>query len=71
MRMEAIAVGLRQASAMLGISRRQVQNFVRAKILRSSKIGRRRLIRVADIEHFVRRDQPTPAKKVVTKRGSR
>jgi len=58
--MEPLAVNVQGAGAMLGISARQVQKFIEQNILRSRKIGRRRLILVDDLRKFVRSDQPEP-----------
>lgn len=48
---------------MLGISPRSIQNYVRVKTLPARKIGRRTVIRVRDLEVFMRADQPSPAPK--------
>lgn len=58
--MERITVSVQDAGAMLGISARQVQIFIEQNILRSRKIGRRRLILVDDLRKFVGSDQPEP-----------
>ncbi len=50
--MDAVLVNAEEASARLGISRTAVYGLVRDKRLKSCKIGRRRLIRVADLEQF-------------------
>jgi excisionase family DNA binding protein len=57
---ERIAVDLRAASEMLSVSRRTLENYIRAKLLPARKLGRRRLILVRDLETSVRRDQPSP-----------
>jgi excisionase family DNA binding protein len=58
-----IAVSVREAAAMLGISPRSIQNYVRVKTLAARKIGRRTVIRVRDLEAFLRADQPSPISK--------
>lgn len=57
---ERLAVSIREAAGMLGISSRSVQNYLRLKLLPARKIGRRTLIRVRDLEAFLRADQPSP-----------
>lgn len=55
-----LAVSVREAAAMLSISPRSVQNFLRAKVLPSRKIGRRTVISVRSLETFLRTDHPSP-----------
>jgi hypothetical protein len=57
-----LAVGLREGAAMLGISPRTLQNYVWAKRFPSTKIGRRTVVLVRDLELFLREDQPSPAR---------
>jgi excisionase family DNA binding protein len=56
---ERLAVDTREAAHMLGVSPRTIQNYLRAKILPSRRIGKRRLILVRSLEQFLRRDQPS------------
>jgi excisionase family DNA binding protein len=58
-----IAVSIREAAAMLSISPRSVQNYIRTKTLPARKIGRRTLISVRSLENFLRTDQPSPVAK--------
>jgi hypothetical protein len=58
-----LAVSVRDAAAMLGISSRSIQNYVAAKILPGRKIGRRTVIPVRALENFLRADQPSPVVK--------
>jgi excisionase family DNA binding protein len=58
---DRLAVNVREAAAMLGISPRSVQSHIQRKNLRSRKIGKRTLILVRDLEAFLKRDQPSPA----------
>ena len=55
-----LAVSKRDASVMLGMSVRSVENYIAAKIIPSRKIGKRRLILVSDLERFLRSDHPSP-----------
>ncbi len=58
---EKLAVGIRGAAQMLGVSPRTVQNYVSAKILPARKIGRRTVILVRSLEVFLRADHASPA----------
>ena len=57
-----LSVGLREAARRLSVCEKTIHNLVRAKQLKSFRIGRRHVIRVADLESFVKRDHPTKAK---------
>jgi excisionase family DNA binding protein len=59
---ERLAVSVREAAAMLGISPRSIQNYVSSKRLPARKIGRRTLIPVRALEAFLRTDQPSPSR---------
>jgi excisionase family DNA binding protein len=56
---QKIAVGIREAAAMLSISPRSVQKLIRLKTLEARKIGRRTLIPVCALEALLRKDQPS------------
>jgi excisionase family DNA binding protein len=56
-----LAVSVREAAAMLGISPRSVQNYIAAKILPARKLGKRTVILTSALEKFLRIDQPSPA----------
>jgi excisionase family DNA binding protein len=56
-----LAVSIREAAAMLSISARSVQNYIREKRLPARKIGRRTVILVSALEAFLRRDHASPA----------
>jgi predicted DNA-binding transcriptional regulator AlpA len=58
-----LAVSLREGAAMLGISARTLQNYVWARRFPSRKIGRRTVVLVRDLEVFLRKDQPSPARR--------
>jgi len=58
-----LAVSVRDAAAMLGISPRSVQNYIHTKLLPARKIGRRTVISVRALELFLRTDQPSPVSK--------
>jgi hypothetical protein len=55
-----LAVDLAAASRISTLSRRTLENYIRAKRLRARKIGRRTLILMRDLEGFLRADQPSP-----------
>jgi len=57
---EKLAVDTREAARLLGVSSRTIQNYIAAKLLPSRKIGRRTVIRLRDLEAFLRSDQPSP-----------
>jgi excisionase family DNA binding protein len=57
-----LAVNVREAAAMLSISPRSVQSHIQQKNLPSRKIGKRTLILLRDLEAFLRKDQPSPAR---------
>lgn len=58
---QSIAVSVKTAAVMLGVSRRTVQSHIRVGTLPARKIGRRTVIRVCDLELFLNNDQPSPA----------
>jgi excisionase family DNA binding protein len=55
-----LAVDLAVASRISTLSRRTLENYIRAKRLRARKVGRRTLILMRDLEAFLRSDQPSP-----------
>jgi len=57
---QALAVSLKTAAQMISVSRRTLEHYIRARRLPSLKIGRRTLIRMRDLEAFLREDQPAP-----------
>jgi excisionase family DNA binding protein len=61
---EKLAVSVRTAAEMISVSPRTVENYIRAKILPSRKVGKRRLITVRALQNFLRSDQPSPGLEV-------
>jgi excisionase family DNA binding protein len=57
---QLLAVSVSDAAKMLGISRRQIQNYCRVKLLPARKLGRRTVIPVRALENFLRPDKPSP-----------
>ena len=53
-----ITVGVADAAHMLGICERSVAYLIQSGRLPSQRLGRRRLIRVADLRELVRADRP-------------
>jgi excisionase family DNA binding protein len=58
-----LAVDIREAARLLGVSPRTIQNYVSAKLLPARKLGRRTVIFRRSLESFLRKDQPSPAPK--------
>jgi len=54
-----LAVGVPEAARRLGLSARTVATLVARRELTSRKVGRRRIIPVAALEGFIRRNRPT------------
>lgn len=57
---QKLAVGIREAAAMLSISPRTIQNYIAVKLLPIRKIGRRSVIPVRALEAFLRSDHGSP-----------
>lgn len=57
---DVLAVNVPEAARRLGVSPRTVATLVACKELPSRKIGRRRVIPVAALEAFLRKDHPIP-----------
>ena len=57
---ERLAVDVRTAAAMLSVSPRTIQNYIRSKMLPARKLGRRTVIPIRALENFLRTDHPTP-----------
>jgi excisionase family DNA binding protein len=57
--MERLAVSIEQAAEMIGVCGKTVRNLIASKELPSRKIGRRRVVRVRDLEAFLRGDHGT------------
>lgn|GEM_PF-371014 len=55
--LDRLAVSIREAALLLGISPRSVQKYLSAKVLPARKIGRRTVIPISDLEAFIRKDQ--------------
>ena len=55
---EILAVGITEAARRLGICARTVASFLARGDLPSRRLGRRRVIRVVDLEAFLRHDHP-------------
>lgn len=61
--MEPLAVSVEVAAKMIGVCGKTVRNLIEAKELPSRKIGRRRVIRVVDLQAFLRGDHSTGEKR--------
>jgi excisionase family DNA binding protein len=57
---EKLAVSVREAAALIGVSSRTVQNYISSKVLPARKIGRRTVILVRALEAFLRTDHASP-----------
>ncbi len=57
-----LAVGVKEAAFALGVSQKQVRDWIARGELRAFKAGKRTLIRVEELEGFVRRlEEEAPA----------
>ena len=65
-----LAVGIGEAARRLGVSPRTVTNLVRSKQIGSRKIGRRRVIPVASLEQFLRRDHQVRPQHIDVSKGT-
>jgi hypothetical protein len=54
-----LAVGKREAGAMIGLSVRSVENYIALKKIETRKLGRRTVVLVSSLEKFLRQDQPS------------
>lgn len=54
-----LAVSVREAAAMIGISPRGLQNYISSKKIPVRKLGKRTVILVRTLEAFLRADQPS------------
>jgi excisionase family DNA binding protein len=54
-----LAVGVAEAARMVGLSRRSIENYISSKLLNSVRCGRRRLVRIKDLEKFLSTDRPS------------
>ena len=61
---DKLAVSAPEAAAMLSLSLRSIQNYIAAKKIPARKVGKRTLILVRDLEEFLRKDQPSPAREL-------
>lgn len=61
---DKLAVSAPEAAAMLSLSLRSIQNYIAAKKIPVRKVGKRTLILVRDLEEFLRKDQPSPAREL-------
>jgi len=54
-----LAVSVSEAARMADLSRRSIEMYITLKLLPSVKVGRRRLVRVRDLERFLSADKPS------------
>jgi excisionase family DNA binding protein len=64
-----LAVGIAEAARRLGLSTRTVATLIARRELSSSKVGRRRIVPVAALEAFVRRDHHSRTSPVNVQEG--
>lgn len=55
-----LAISIAEASMLLGLSRRSIENYIAAKKIVARKAGSRRLVLRSSLETFLRHDQPSP-----------
>ncbi len=66
-----LAVGMAEAARRLGLSQRTIATLVVRRELPSLKVGRRRIVPVAALEAFIRRDNGSGrARRTETLQGS-
>lgn len=66
-----LAVGIKEAAQMIGVCSKTIHNLINAKELPSRKIGRRRVVRMRDLEAFLRADHDIPSDKAWPPEGVR
>lgn len=54
-----LAVDVKRAAEMLSISPRSIQNYLRLRIIKGRKLGRRTVIPVSELSRLLRSDQPS------------
>jgi len=67
---EPLLVSKRAAAVTLGLSLRSIDELIASKSLRSVRVGRRRLLRYADLERFSRCGSNRITKRKVWATGS-
>jgi excisionase family DNA binding protein len=60
---ERLAVDILTAAAMLSVSPRTIEAYISKRMLPARKLGRRTVIRMRDLEAFLRADQPQASTK--------
>jgi excisionase family DNA binding protein len=60
--MEQLAIGMNEAANLTGLCRRTLEAYIAEKLLPSRKIGKRRMVLVADLKKFVSADRPSPSR---------
>lgn len=55
---DKLAFSMGEAARKIGITRRTFEKYAAVKLLKTVKIGRRRLVRVVDLERFLAGDKP-------------
>ncbi|HLI34832.1 MAG TPA: helix-turn-helix domain-containing protein [Terriglobia bacterium] len=55
---ERLAFSMAEAAKQIGITRRTLEKYAAIRLLKTVKIGRRRLVRIADLERFLSSDKP-------------
>jgi hypothetical protein len=59
-----LAVGIADGARMIGLSKRQTENYIALKLPPSKKIGRRRILLVKDLAKFLASDKPSASTRV-------
>ena len=55
-----LALGVKAAAEAIDVSPRTIENYIGQGSLASLKVGRRRLVRVKDLERFLATDRSSP-----------
>jgi excisionase family DNA binding protein len=58
---ERLALSIEEAAQMLSVCRRTLESYISSGLLKSRKLGRRRVVLVADLHKFLSADKPSPA----------
>jgi excisionase family DNA binding protein len=62
--MDPISIGVNEAANLTGLCRRTLESYIARKVLPSRKIGKRRVVLMADLRRFLAADRPSPSREV-------
>lgn len=70
MQTEKLAVSRFEAAKMLSVSLRTLDALLAKGELRGRRVGRRIVFPIAELDRFLKRDHPLPAKSAAVSRGA-